>query len=617
MAHMIPAQPKEFDERSHEGDVFNALKKLPDDYYVFHSVSTVGVTDTNRFYERQLDFVVASPRKGVLVIEVKAGQDNYYDGRVWKFGNGTIMPHDGPYNQAASAKRAISNKFKNHVDPRIRELYGKTKFMHAVFFPQMTTDKIENMYGLPEDADPRITLCAEDLVNPTRKIAQIFSVTIPALRSDTTENHLTDEEFQWILDEVLCPHFNLIPSPKAKTIAADERMNQLLKEQYMVLDFLEEQETAVINGAAGTGKTMVAVEKARRHSMAGEKVLFLCYNRMLCEKLIEDNKNNESKAYRKQFENVDFMTISRLAQKITGDFRNYSGLYEWLKECVNRRHELGYTHIIVDEGQDFGLVDSDLNEEHGTNTENTSIIDVLQEAAIENGGTFYLFYDKYQMIQGSQSSDYELPYCIENSDCRLTLHRNCRNTKEIARTSVTPLKDKKNKAVKSNVSCSWEEPIKPTIHVIGDPESTESKLNTILDKLERLEVESVIILTLGVVDQSAVSSKLRFSADLNDGYAYYPYNDKEYRLTTCKKFKGLEADAVIMIDLDKNSFAGRKGLEFYVGTSRARHYLDLVCCMNNEDYYEISHQLDENAPRRDDIDRMKNVFANIFAANLE
>ncbi len=45
MAHMIPAKPKDFDERSHEGDVFNALKKLPDDYYVFHSYSTVGVSD--------------------------------------------------------------------------------------------------------------------------------------------------------------------------------------------------------------------------------------------------------------------------------------------------------------------------------------------------------------------------------------------------------------------------------------------------------------------------------------------------------------------------------------------------------------------------------------------
>ena len=43
------------------------------------------------------------------------------------------------------------------------------------------------------------------------------------------------------------------------------------------MDFLDEQLTAAVNGAAGTGKTMIAVEKARRHAAAGERVLFLCF----------------------------------------------------------------------------------------------------------------------------------------------------------------------------------------------------------------------------------------------------------------------------------------------------------------------------------------------------
>lgn len=617
MAHMIPAVPKEFDERSHEGDVFNALSKLPEDYYIFHSVSTVGVTDDNTFYERELDFVVASPKKGILAIEVKAGNSIKYDGRTWRYSSGKVMSHGGPYNQAATAKRAISNKFTDHRDERIRELYKRTKFIHAVFFPEMTAEKMSAMQGLPEEADLRITMCAEDLINPTKKIAEMFSVRIPALRANTDENKISDEDFQLILDEVLCPHFNLIPSPQAKTIAINERLNQLLREQYLILDFLEEQKSAVINGAAGTGKTMVAVEKARRHSMNGDKVLFLCYNRMLCDHLIEEHKNNESKAYRKQFENVDFMTISRLAKKVTGDFKNYDGLYEWLLECVDKKRELGYKHIIVDEGQDFGLVDSDLSEEHGTSNENTSIIDALQEAAHENVGTFYLFYDKYQMIQGGGSVEYDLPYCIENSDCRLTLHKNCRNTKEIARTSVTPLRDKKNKAVKANVSCSWEEPIKPVFHIVEDSAAVKGTLDQTLAKLEKLDVKDVIILTPGTFEHSAIYSDLRFSADPQDGYAYYMHGDIEYKVTTCIRFKGLEADAIFMIDLNKDSFTGQKGLEFYVGTSRAKHFLDLICNVAVADYYEVAHSLDPNAPKRDDPVRMKKILSDIFAAIIE
>lgn len=615
MAHMIPAIPKEFDERSKEGFVFNSLKNLPDDYYVFHSVSTVGVTANNDFYEREIDFVVASHKKGIVAIEVKAGNNIKYANRTWRYSSGRPMSHGGPYHQAATAKRALMNKLIDHRDERIREILKKCKFMHAVCFPDMTIEKMNELSGLPEEADLRITICADDLANPSKKFADMFSVVLPSERHNTTENKMTEEEFQLVLDEVLCPHFNLIPSPQAKTIALNERMNQLLREQYVLLDFLEEQESAVINGAAGTGKTMVAVEKARRHSMNGEKVLFLCYNRMLCEKLIEDNKNNASKAYRKQFENVDFMTISRLAKQVTGDFTDFDGLYEWLLECIDRSKDLGYKHIIVDEGQDFGLIDSEVASEHGTGRENTSIIDALQEATHENGGTFYLFYDKYQMVQGGAGVEYILPDCIENADCRLTLHRNCRNTKEIARTSITPLKNKKNKAVKTNVAGTWEVAVKPTFHIVN--ENSESKLREILMRLDEHGVDDIVILTPGIFEYSAIFSKLQFSADTRDGFAYYSFNGKEYKVTTCIRFKGLEADAIIMLDLNKASFVGKKGLEFYVGTSRAKHRLDLICNLSAEEYYEVVHEIDPNAPKRDDPARMKRILADVFAAKIE
>ena len=47
----------------------------------------------------------------------------------------------------------------------------------------------------------------------------------------------------------------------------------MLDEQSGILNFLTEQRSAVVNGAAGTGKTMIAVEKAVRHAADGEKVL--------------------------------------------------------------------------------------------------------------------------------------------------------------------------------------------------------------------------------------------------------------------------------------------------------------------------------------------------------
>ena len=105
-AHMIPPMPKDIDEKSKEEVVFNALKKLPDDYYVFHSVLVNDVVN-HKLVEREIDFVVVNQKRGVLCIEAKNGKGIQYYDRAWHYTNGDLMKHDGPYNQAATAKRAL------------------------------------------------------------------------------------------------------------------------------------------------------------------------------------------------------------------------------------------------------------------------------------------------------------------------------------------------------------------------------------------------------------------------------------------------------------------------------------------------------------------------------
>ena len=616
MAHMIPPVPKEFDERSEEGLVFHAFEsKLSDDYYVFHSVSPATV-ENETFYEREIDFVVANAKKGILCIEVKNGAGISYDGRCWRYSSGKPMEHDGPYHQIATAKRGIRSKIRNHANPAVRALADTCKVMHAVFFFKMHSVDFEEIVrnGLPEEADPRITMLAEDLINPTRKIADIFSVKLPNERY-VEDTKLTDDEFTLLLESVLCPTFHMVASPAADNVAMVENMNQLLYEQYRLLDFLEDQNTAVINGAAGTGKTMLAVEKARRHSVDGEKVLFLCYNHMLCERLVLTHKQSEKKSYREQFKNADFKTISQLTKEITGNYKDFGGLESWLIECSGDLDRFGYKHVIIDEGQDFGLpaLSTDANPDSGK--EACSIIDLIQEVVLDAGGTFYLFYDKYQMIQGGSRTEYSLPKCIEDSDCRLTLHCNCRNTKEIARTSVTPLRDNRNKAIKPTTACAWFEAVKPKMHVIENARETEKVLDGILKDYKQIGITDVVILTSERIEYSSIADRL-IPAD-NYGYMYqYEYGGIQYNVTTCIRFKGLEAGAVVMVDLNSKSFTGKKGMEFYVGTSRAKLRLDLICTLSDGEYGQIIHDLDENAPVSDNTERMKKILGNVFSVDV-
>lgn len=618
MAHMIPPVPKEYDERSDEGAVFKALQKLPDDYYVFHSVKGT-VVENDVVYERELDFVVANAKKGILCIEAKNGSNIGFDGRNWRYSRGDIMHHDGPYNQIATAKRVIISKIKCHPNEEVRKLFSKCKVLHAVFFFRVPESKFMDMarLGLPEDADPKITLFAEDMINPTKKIAEIFTLKTPAqVKYTVDETKLTDDEFQLLLDTVLCPAFNLIPSPKAKDIAMIDQMNQLLHEQYRLLDFLEEQNSAVINGAAGTGKTMIAVEKARRHSINGEKVLFLCYNRLLCDYLIKTHSRSDVKAYRTQFKNVDFMTISKLAKEKTGNFTDFDGLLRWVEECYGDIESFGYKHVIIDEGQDFGLINNQLGINRDTAKKNCSIIDAMQEVVLSGGGTFYLFYDKYQMIQGGAGAEYELLDCIQDCDCKLTLHCNCRNTKEIAKTSVSPLKDKKNKAIMPTTACAWFTPIKPVMHIVKDDTAAISELNKILKKYQDDELKNITILTPGIIEYSCIADLLDEEESV-EGYNTYSFDGRHYNVTTCIKFKGLESDAIVMLDLNKDSFGGKKGLEFYVGTSRAKIRLDLVCNIIPADYRNIVRELDPNAPLKSDEAKMRVILGNALSVDIE
>ena len=57
--------------------------------------------------------------------------------------------------------------------------------------------------------------------------------------------------------------------------------------------------------------------------------------------------------------------------------------------------------------------------------------------------------------------------------------------------------------------------------------------------------------------------------------------------TTWRKFKGLEADVVILLDVDKTTFEQGNVVSFYVGTSRARIKLEIAAILSDDDCKEI------------------------------
>ena len=72
----------------------------------------------------------------------------------------------------------------------------------------------------------------------------------------------------------------------------------------------------------------------------------------------------------------------------------------------------------------------------------------------------------------------------------------------------------------------------------------------------------------------------------------YLIGNSRINFTTCRKFKGLEADAIVLVDVTRNTFdVGGNNLVFYVGASRARFRLSIIVNMSDDECRFVSEIL--------------------------
>lgn len=187
-------------------------------------------------------------------------------------------------------------------------------------------------------------------------------------------------------------------------------VERLTKDQFRIIQQLRGQRRVRIKGCAGSGKTLIAAEKAIRLSEAGVNTLCLCHNPLLEEFLRNLTKGS----------GVQVSSFSSWINKLThGKIGKSNNLWTHYDEPTTyalevafdtlTKHALNYEALIVDEGQDF-------RDEWWAVVE-ASLID-------KNIGIFYIFHDDYQALL-----PYRASYPIENPV--LDLSRNCRNAGQV------------------------------------------------------------------------------------------------------------------------------------------------------------------------------------------
>jgi len=556
----FPSDRAKDPKREGEALFFDACKRyLSDDYRIFYSKEWRSNAEQT---QGEIDFVIIHREMGLVLVEVKGG-GIHFDAKTGEWtstdSHGNEHKIKNPIDQLRRSKGAIGKQIKRQLS-----LTGRPRILGMIAFPNCESNPglifhVEQLSELGKDE----TLFWEDIDgNQDRflgKVSKVFEKdslkTVPSNVVRLTPTHLRKIERRWEEADAR--------SVLASYLTKDEwAIGRLTEQQVGHLKNLRCLNRLAIKGGAGTGKTVLALEKAIRLSQQGYRTLLTCRTPLLARRW-----------------ELDFQAIKEPCP-IVFDFRSLCAEFgikagviehppanlltkEWhdhapevLMEALNHPDSVRFDAIIVDEAQDF----------------EETWWEPLQ-LALEDGddGILWVFYDDNQRVTKLAGTFPDLPsYCLTE---------NLRNTREIFNNfkPLYPGSDYETKGPQG-------QPIRFQVVGSDSEEALGSGLREVLKKLIKegnVAASDIVILTGKTLSRSQAnpSSLVPF---LEKGKVYaksykvtkdYPPSPGYIFVQHILSFKGMEAKVVILVELEDQL---EKGTSLYIGMSRAKTHLVIV-----------------------------------------
>ncbi len=457
-------------------------------------------------------------------MEVKGGIVSYHDGKWYQ----EDRPMD-PVGQAKHNKYAVMRLLQESLNRPV-----PVKFAHCVCFPSCGNQTI-----WPAEAQ-EIVLTGDGLPYIEHFISKILE---DAQVPDNLKGMVSPDEIL----QVLSPIFEY-GKRLSEHIRIEEKQFFLLTEQQCILlNALENFPRLTVRGCAGSGKTIMAVKKAKRLADQGKNVLLLCFNQLLAEHLQIETANCPTIKAAAFFEFC--IELLKIPEEQVGKYRSNPELYSrvlptLLKGYLNKTC-FCYDAIVVDEGQDF-------------TPDAWEVISML----VSDDGPFYIFYDPDQNIFTDELRlpDFGIP--------SVQLTRNCRNTRKIFEV-LKPYQ---------TISASIMEsaPEGSDVHILHGNcrENLEYELERLI-VMEQIPPQDIVILGGHRMDHTSIGS-------CHDVGRFHIVNRPaqlgfmEISYYTYMKFKGCEAKVVILLDVDETDKRWSKDSGIYTAMSRAIHQLIIL-----------------------------------------
>lgn len=591
MAKLYPSVRPAGSEKVSDAELaaYDALADMDDDWLVIHSL---WLKSHSRKLHAEADFILISDT-AVLIIEVKGG-DVWRDHDGWHFrprsGRGENVKREGPFEQAMGAYYALRKHLVEcgHVDLFDNHVWG-----YGVICPDCVLDipvsdafvdpcMLLDAAGFPHGLQSYIAKLT-DYWRGRYSTGSVPGVSGRRQRSSTIAPTVRQELLRY-----LRPEFELVTGLGAESARVEQELLKLTATQLMALDYMELEPRNLLIGPAGTGKTILVAEQARRKAAEGNRVLVLCFNKLLGHKIASGLHDDAGLQ----------IDVGSYYQVVMGLCRK-AGLEipiaeSWDSFCAELKAisadliaSLGpdelYDYVLIDEGQDL------------MNDEFMELVGCLLKGGLEQG-QWLIACDIRQAIFRDNFNMQYFDYLASHSR-KTPLQLNCRNTRQIAAyvSGVSGEGETRTRGVNGEV---------PVFRYFSGKDQYLKVLKKVVNELIHSFVETGLplqdIVILYANRESVLDEVMKPGFFLRSVMPFEQGGDADaIRITSIQSYKGLEARAVVLLGIYEFASGISRGL-FYVGASRARTNLRVLLpeeCGHLESVLPaISHLLDNGAP---------------------
>lgn len=558
MARMIPPVVPEDWPSEGEREVFRRLRDDPGTvtWTVLHSL---GIASHERRVAGEIDFVVIIPGLGVLCLEVKgcSATNLRRVAGLWYYGPRDPGESRGPFRQASEGMHSL----RRQLLAARPELDG-IQFSSGVVFPYAPFDEESVEWNRWELINSRMLSSAPI----SRLLTRLMRAARDHLHAATTGPRIDLDgptaAQSAAIGDALRGNFEIPVDPRARAATLETELRRYTTEQFLALDAMAENPRLVFEGPAGTGKTLLAMEAARRARAKGRHVLLVCFNRLLgswAEAQTSDLRPE-----------VLTTTLHRQMLAVSGlgnpPENADSAFWETQlpeKACEQLMAICGdgnvghvFDEMVVDEAQDI------LREPY------LDFLDLSLRGGLASG-RWRMFGDfENQSIMGSANLSLdEFRSRLAGGAPLYSLRVNCRNTPLIAEWVhiLGGLSPRYRRILRP------DDRVNPRMEFYRSDDEQVRKLTDALVELKRLGFRDRDIVILSPrTDHSSAAESLKTSTDTWKT-RLRPFSlraDGAIRYGSIYSFKGLEAPAIVVTDIEGIGSPAARSL-FYVALTRA------------------------------------------------